>query len=131
MQLDGRRVLVTGASRGIGAALASSFATAGARVALVARSEAPIAELAGSLGGRAYPADLADREQVRDLVARVEAEGGPIDVLVNNAGLEHAGDFARQSEEEVEATTAVNLVAAVQLSRQAVPGMLERGAGTS
>ena len=121
--------MITGASRGIGAALASSFAAAGARVALVARSEAAIAELAERLGGRAYPADLADREQVRDLVARVEADGGPIDVLVNNAGLEDAGDFARQSEESVEAMLAVNLVAAVQLSRQVVPGMLERGGG--
>ena len=97
MELDGRRVLITGASRGIGAALASSFAAAGARVALVARSEAPIAELAERLGGASYPADLADREQVRDLVARIEADGGPIDVLVNNAGLEHAGDFAARA----------------------------------
>ncbi len=121
--------MITGASRGIGAALASSFAAAGAQVALVARSEAAITELAERLGGRAYPADLADREQVRDLVARVEADGGPIDVLVNNAGLEDAGDFARQSEEAVEAMLAVNLVAAVQLTRQVVPGMLERGGG--
>lgn len=129
MELAGRRVLITGASRGVGAALAAAFTDAGSRVALVARSEAAIAELADRLGGAAYPADLADRGQVRDLVARVEADGGPIDVLVNNAGFEEAADFARQNHDAIDAMIDVNLVAAVQLTRQVVPGMLERGAG--
>ena len=129
MELSGKRVLVTGASRGIGEALAVAFAGAGARVALVARSEAQIEELAQRLGGTAHRADLADPAQVRGLVARVEADGGPIDVLVNNAGFEEAGDFATQSAEAIDAMIGVNLTAAVHLTRQVVPGMLERGAG--
>src|SRR4051812_17274202 len=93
MDLAGKRVLITGASRGIGEAMAIAFAGAGARVALVARSEGPLKELASRLGGTAYPADLCDPDTVDGLVDRVEADGGPIDVLVNNAGVDVAGDF--------------------------------------
>src|SRR5436309_15904892 len=93
MELAGRRVLITGASRGIGQALAERFAAAGARVALVARSEGSLKELADRLGGTAHPADLGDPEQLAGLVERVEADGGPTDVLGNNAGVDRGGFF--------------------------------------
>ena len=129
MELSGRRVLVTGGSRGIGEALARRFAAAGARVALVARSEAAIGRLAGELGGSAHAADLDDPDQVRGLIGRIEADGGPVDVLVNNAGIEGVGPFEAQSPEEVETTFRVNLLTPAELARQVVPGMLRRGRG--
>ena len=73
--------------------MARAFAAAGAKVALVARSEGPLKELAGELDGEAFPADLTDAEQVAGLIERVEAEAGPVDVLVNNAGSEAVGWF--------------------------------------
>jgi uncharacterized protein len=129
MELTGSRVLVTGASRGIGEALARRFAHLGARVALVARTGPAIEQLATELGGTAHPADLADPAQVRGLLERIEAEGGPVDVLVNNAGVEGVGAFEEQSESDVETTFRVNLVTPAELTRQALPGMVRRGRG--
>src|SRR6266566_349809 len=97
MELAGKRVLITGASRGIGQALAERFTAAGARVALVARSEGPLKELADRLGGTAHPCDLCDPVELSGLIERVEADGGPIDVLVNNAGVDNVGFFTHVS----------------------------------
>src|SRR3982750_1556651 len=97
MDLAGKRVLITGASRGIGRAIAERFAGTGARVAVVARSEGPLKELADRLGGTAHPADLSDPEQLTGFIERVEADGGPVDVLVNNAGIDKAGSFPKAS----------------------------------
>jgi short-subunit dehydrogenase len=129
MELAGSRVLITGASRGIGAALARRFAEAGARVALVARTEPSIKDLAAELDGTAHPADLSDPHDVRGLVERIEGDGGPIDVLVNNAGIEEAGRFDQQSADDVERAFRVNLLAPAELCRQVIPGMLRRGRG--
>lgn len=129
MDLTGKRVLVTGASRGIGDATARAFAAAGASVALVARSEEPLRKLAAELGGSAHPADLADHEQTRDLIARVESDGGPVDVLVNNAGIESTSSIVDTTADALRRITEVNYLAAAELCRQAVPGMLERGRG--
>ncbi len=129
MKLDGKRVLITGASRGIGEELAIKFAGAGARVALVARSEAALKELAGRLGGTADVADLTEPDQVQGLIGRIEADGGPIDVLVNNAALEHAGAFLDLAAADMNGQVHVNLVAPMELSRQAIPGMIQRGGG--
>jgi short-subunit dehydrogenase len=129
MDLVGRRVLITGASRGIGEAIARAATSAGARVALVARSEGPLEALAGELGGTAHPADLTDPDAVVGLVARVEADGGPIDVLVNNAGIDLGGPFVGMTPEGIEQIYRVNLLTPVHLCRQVLPGMLERGRG--
>ena len=129
MELSGSRVLVTGGSRGIGEALARRFAAAGARVALVARSAAAIDQLAAELGGTAQAADLTDPGQVRGLVERIEGDGGPIDVLVNNAGIEGLGAFDGQSAEEVEHLFRLNLLTPAELTRQVLPGMLRRERG--
>ncbi|HZN13133.1 MAG TPA: SDR family NAD(P)-dependent oxidoreductase [Acidimicrobiales bacterium] len=129
MNLSGKRVLITGASRGIGEQLALEFAGAGARVALVARSESTIKELAERLGGTAHPADLSDPDQTQGLIARVEGDGGPIDVLVNNAADERAGALLSLAPSDLVAQVHLNLTAPIELARQAVPGMIQRGGG--
>ena len=86
MQLQGKRVLITGASRGIGEALADKFADAGAILALVARNKDSLEAVADRFGGTTHAADLSDPGQVASLIGRVEDEAGPVDVLVNNAG---------------------------------------------
>ena len=80
MELRGKRVLITGASRGIGESFARAFAGAGATVALVARTEDAIRALGAELGGTVHPADLSDPKQVDALISHVEDEAGPIDV---------------------------------------------------
>jgi uncharacterized protein len=129
MEIRGKRVLITGASRGIGEALAHSFAEAGAIVALVARTEDSLRALAAELGGTARPADLSDSKQVATLIQRVEDEAGPIDVLVNNAGIESTGSFTDVPDDELRRVTEVNYLAPAELCRQAIPRMLRRGGG--
>lgn len=129
MELDGKRVLVTGASRGIGRALASAFAGAGAQVALVARDRSALEALAGELGGSAHPADLLDPAQVRELIGRVEDEAGPVDVVVNNAGLAVDGPLWEHGVDDVARQVQVNLTVPLELCRQAIPRMLGRGGG--
>lgn len=129
MDLQGRRVLVTGASRGIGEATARAFAAAGATVALVARDAARLTALADELGGSAHPCDLTDAAATAALVDTVEQGAGPVDVLVNNAGLAPGGFFPDLDAAELEAVYRVNLLAPVQLCRVVLPGMLERGRG--
>lgn len=128
MNLRGRRVLVTGGSRGIGAALARGFRDRGAELALVARPSEDLDRTTSSVAGRAYPCDLADADAVAGLVARVE-EDGPIDVLVNNAGISGVGWFADRTHEEIHRLLDVNLRAPMLLTRDVIPGMLARGSG--
>lgn len=129
MDLAGKRVLITGASRGIGEAVATHFAQAGAQVAIVARSTEPLHALADQLGGTAYPLDLTNPAEVDGLIARVEAQGGAIDVLVNNAGVDQTGHFSNIMPGDVEYVYRLNLVTPVQLCRQVVPGMIARASG--
>jgi short-subunit dehydrogenase len=129
MELQGKRVLITGASRGIGEGLARRFAAVGAHVALVARSADVIEKLAADLGGTAHPADLADAAQVATLINHVEDEAGPIDVLVNNAGIDITKGFADYTHDEVGRIVQVNLITPMDLCRQVIPRMLRRGQG--
>ena len=130
MQLSGAHVLVTGASRGIGECLAREAAGRGAVVTLVARSPGPLTELARETGGLALAADLGDRAQLDGLVDRAAQQAGrPVDVLVNNAGQDAAAGLLELSADEVADVVAVNLHAPIELTRQALPGMVERGRG--
>lgn len=129
MELHGRRVLITGASRGIGEGLAHRFASVGAHVALVARSADAIAKLAAELGGTAHPADLADPVQVATLINHVEDEAGPVDVLVNNAGVDFADAFWEHTPEDLHQIIQVNLTTPMELCRQIIPRMVRRGRG--
>jgi short-subunit dehydrogenase len=125
VRLEGRRLLLTGASRGIGAALADAFAVRGAELALVARPSAQLDEVARRTGGQAFPCDLADLAALPGLVDRV----GPVDVLVNNAGVSGVGWFVDRTLEEIDAVVTLNLLAPMHLCRLLLPGMLERGRG--
>lgn len=128
MELDGSRVLITGASRGIGAALARGFSRAGADVALVARSAGDLQEVARETSGTAYPADLTDLAGLPDLVDRVEADG-PVDVLVNNAGIANVGWFLDRTPGEIDQVLTLNLHVPLHLCRLLLPRMVERRRG--
>jgi short-subunit dehydrogenase len=133
-ELRDRNALVTGGSGGIGAHVARALARAGTNVVVSGRREdalaAVVEELRG-LGVRAdsVVADLYDRAQADVLVERSEAALGPLDVLVNNAGVELASAFTRCTSEELTSMVDLNLVAPLLLTRRALPGMLERGRG--
>ena len=129
VELTGKHVLVTGASRGIGEAMARRFAAAGARVSIAARSAEPLAALASEIGATAFTVDLLDADAVDALVPRVEAAAGPIDVLVNNAGLESSTWFVDEPPNTIRDVIRLNLEASLVLTRAALPGMLERGQG--
>jgi short-subunit dehydrogenase len=121
-------VVVTGASRGIGAGLVTTLATRGARVVLVARSRDAIGARAAELGGDAYPADLSDPAAIEPLVHAIEA-AGPIDGLVNNAGVDLTGALVDLEPDRILELLAVNLTAPILLSRAVIPEMQRRGRG--
>jgi short-subunit dehydrogenase len=128
MEIAGKRVLVTGASQGLGVAIAREFVARGGVVALAARSTKAIEGLADELGGKAYTVDLSEAEQVEGFIERVEADGH-IDVLVNNAGVVLSGLLDGASAESIDRVMAVNLTAPLKLCGQAIPGMVDRGSG--
>jgi short-subunit dehydrogenase len=128
MKLRNARALITGASRGLGCSIAQTFAERGSEVALVARSGDALEALARELHGKAYPTDLTDPTDVEALIGRVEADG-PVDVLVNNAGLDCVRPFADTSAQQVRDLLQVNLAAPMELCRQVMPRMVSRGRG--
>lgn len=125
--LQGRRVLLTGASGGIGLATARLLHARGATVIATARRAEVLSDLRDELGERVetLPADLADREDVSALPDRA----GRVDVLIANAGLPGAGSLTSFDGVEVDRALDVNLRAPLQLARVLLPGMLERDAG--
>ena len=129
--LSGRKALVTGATGGIGGAVARALHAQGATVTLSGTRRAALDQLARNLGERAHvaDADLSDREAVEALVPAAEAAMGGLDILVNNAGVTRDNLFLRMKDEEWEAVLAVNLTAAFRLSRAAVRGMMRRRHG--
>jgi short-subunit dehydrogenase len=132
--LRGSNALVTGAAGGLGHYIARALAAEGAKLVLSDVPEAPPEDLAEELRARdaqveIVTADLAKRAEVDSLVSRAEEELGPLDVLVNNAGLEFGGAFLANTLDELESITAVNLLAVMILTHEALPGMLERGRG--
>jgi len=129
MELKGRNVLVTGASRGIGEAIARRFVAEGAHVVGVARNADLLGKVMADIGGTALAADLADPTAVDGLIARAERDTGPVDILVNNAGLDMAGALVDTSAEDIRTIHQVNLVTPIDLCRQVLPGMLMRGRG--
>lgn len=129
LPLPGRHVLITGASKGIGAQLAEELSRRGAVVTVVARSAGLLDDVAKRAGAHAIPCDLADAEARAALIERAESEVGPIDVLVNNAALAVAGPFWTWGERELRDTIALNLYTPMELSRRVLPGMIARRRG--
>jgi 3-oxoacyl-[acyl-carrier protein] reductase len=129
--LTGRKALVTGATGGLGQAIARTLHGAGATVALSGTRPEALEALARDLGERAapVPANLADTAAVEALVPAAEEAIGPLDILVNNAGITRDNLFMRMKDEEWDAVLAVNLTAAFRLSRAAVKGMMRRRHG--
>jgi 3-oxoacyl-[acyl-carrier protein] reductase len=125
-RLDGRRALVTGASKGIGLAIAEELARAGAEVVVGYRSGREEAEaLAERIGGRAVQADVSSAEDA----ARLVAEAGDLDVLVNNAGLTRDGLLARMSDDDWDTVIATNLSSVFYTCRAVTRPMMKKRAG--
>ena len=131
LQLEGTVVLVTGASRGLGAAMALALAREGATVVAAARSEDSLAAVAAQGEGRisTVTVDMRDEESVKALVPEVISRHGRIDGLVNNAGIAPAGKFATQDPEVWKDAMAVNVIAPMLLAQAAGQHMIEQGAG--
>jgi NADP-dependent 3-hydroxy acid dehydrogenase YdfG len=129
--LAGATAVVTGASRGIGAAVARVLSGAGARVALLARNDAQLDALARTLPNGAFgvPCDLRVEGEVEGALARLHAAAGVPDILVNNAGAFALGLVGTLPLAEVERMVDVNLLAPYRLAHHLVPAMRERGSG--
>jgi 3-oxoacyl-(acyl-carrier-protein) reductase len=125
--LTGKSALITGASGGIGAAIATALHGAGATVALSGTREGPLQDLAAALGSRAHvlPCNLSDPAAVEALPKQAAAALGQVDILVNNAGITRDNLFMRMSDEEFQAVLDVNLTAAFRLMRGTLRGMMK------
>jgi len=128
--LRGRVALVTGASRGIGAAVARRLAESGASVWLAARSAEALRTLAGEVGGTALPMDLSDDTSVWSAVDRLRDEvGGPPDIVVNAAGVFSVAAGAEVTVKDFDRNLDVNLRGAFLVVRSLLPDLLEAGRG--
>ncbi|MCW5715638.1 MAG: 3-oxoacyl-[acyl-carrier-protein] reductase [Bauldia sp.] len=129
--LTDKIALVTGATGGIGAAIARAIVAQGGSVAVTGTRQAVLDELCASIGPKAkgFVCDLGDRAAVDALAPAVEAEFGRVDILVNNAGITRDNLFIRMSDDDWDKVIEVNLTAAFRLTRAVLRGMLKRRAG--
>ena len=125
--LTGKCALITGASGGIGGEIAKSLHAAGATVGLSGTREAPLQELAATLGDRAHvlPCNLSDADAVNALPKQAAEAMGAVDILVNNAGITRDNLFMRMSEDEGNAVLEVNLTATFRLCKGVLRGMMK------
>ncbi len=125
--LSGKAALITGASGGIGAAIARALCKSGAKVGLSGTRVEPLESLASELGGTAFvlPCNLSDAEAVAGLSKRAVEAMGAVDILVNNAGITRDNLFMRMSDEEWASVLQVNLTAAMVLSKGVIRGMMK------
>ena len=133
-RIDGMHALVTGGSRGLGPTIADALLREGARVTLSARTADDLEAVAKSLAAgseqvHAVAADVAIGDDRRKLLDEAEAELGPVDILINNAGIELMAPYASLSPERIQEIVRTNLDAPLMLSRRVLPGMIERGHG--
>ena len=127
MDIRDRTVLLTGAAGGIGGHVAAALARRGARLVVSDLTDDGLDELPGTVACLA--ADLRDLDAAEGLIARSEEAAGPLDVLVNCAGLEYTGSYAEQTRDELDDIVRVNLLAPMALIRAVLPGMLARESG--
>ncbi len=135
VRMDGRVAVITGASTGLGLAMAKEFAASGGSVALLARKQdalnqakAQVQKAAGKSNGRfeAYSCDVAKAQPISDTIKKVMADFGKVDILVNNAGISHAKPFDTVTDEDWQGDLDLKLFAAIRLARAVLPGMRER-----
>ena len=131
LDLEGRVAVVTGGSRGLGFALCRELRNRGARVATCARGEEQLQRAHTLLGGDvlAIPCDVSDEQQVRAFIDEVEEQLGPVEVLVNNAGVIAVGPLATQTIADFEEMLAIQLWGPIHMTFAVLPGMRERGEG--
>ncbi len=130
--LAGKTALVTGASAGIGEAIARSLSAAGATLALWARREERLAAISKTLHGKStfYPVDVRNPSQIEQAVAAIESDVGPVDILVNNAGLGRGlGPVYEQSVDDINEMVDTNIKGLLFVARAVVPSMKARGSG--
>ena len=129
--LTGLNALVTGATGGLGGAMARALHKQGATVAISGTRKDALEALAGELGSRVHilPCNLSDKDEVEALVPAAETALGQLDILVNNAGITRDGLFMRMKDEDWEQVLNVNLTSAFRLSRAALKGMMKRRFG--
>src|SRR6185503_1131973 len=135
VRMDGRVAVITGASTGLGLAMAKEFAASGGSVALLARkadalaaAKAEVQKAAGKSNGRfeAYSCDVSKAEPIAATWKKLEADFGKVDILVNNAGISHAKPFETVTDEDWQGDLDLKLFAAIRLCRLALPGMKQR-----
>jgi 3-oxoacyl-[acyl-carrier protein] reductase len=132
--LQGQVALVTGASRGIGLAIARRLGQMGARVSICARKQATLEVAVSSLQGAgievlASPADVTREDQISTLIRKTQQTLGPIDILVNNAGIGAFAPFHEQTEADWDAILDTNLKSVFLMSRAVAPEMIRRKTG--
>lgn len=129
MRVVGSHVLVTGGSQGIGVDIATRFAERGADVTVLGRDLVRLQDVAQRIGGTYLQLDLADGDAVNGAIERVEELNGPVDVLVNNAGVAITAEAHHYAAGDTQRLMMINAVAPMELSRQALSGMLARDRG--
>jgi NAD(P)-dependent dehydrogenase (short-subunit alcohol dehydrogenase family) len=129
VNLTGRHILITGASRGIGLALARECRDRGARVTMLASNPEGIAKAAAEVGGTPLVADLSDLDSLARVLPDAEAANGPVDVLVNNAARMGMGPLARLDAATLRGVLTTNFLAPAELSRAAAASMVPRRTG--
>lgn len=135
MDLKGKRALITGAGKGIGRAIAHALAREGVEVGLMARTRADLervaAEISGAAGVRTHVSavDVADRAAAEAAVSAAQEALGPIDILINNAGIAQFGTVMEMDPEVWERIIRVNLLGTYYVTRAVLPGMLAQNAG--
>ena len=128
-RLDGRVALITGASRGLGFAMAEALAAHGARVVVNARDPAAVADAAERIGAEPMPFDVTDAAATLAAMAEIERRHGRLDILVNNAGMQHRVPAVEWTDADFERVLAVNLTSCFRLAREATKLMLKQGRG--
>ena len=127
--IAGKVALVTAATRGIGLAIAQALAREGARVSVVARTEADVRRVAESIGGAGVAADVLTEAGCKRAVAATEEALGPIDILVNNFGARAGTSWKDTGPKELQAAFEGNVLVSTRMTQLVLPGMLERGWG--